>query len=166
MAPTDWTLSLRTSGRYHRGLDLFPPNQAFPALYTSLAPEIAIWEMVRRSAARNLAYLQNNVLNELEVDLTLILDVSDPSAVGLTQADLTGPDHQPCQELAEAALARGYQGLLVPSAALPGLNLVILPRNLPEPSPIRLLRSTELPIEMLAYEHQEGRPGQERRYRA
>ncbi len=166
VAPTDWSLSLRTSGRYHRGLDLFPPDQAFPALYTSLAPEIAIWEMVRRSAARNLAYLENNVLSELEVDLSHILDISDPAAVGLTAADLTGPDHQPCQELAEAALARGYQGLLVPSAALPGLNLVILPRNLPEPSPIRLLRSTDLPIEILAHQHSEDRPGQEQRYRA
>lgn len=112
--------------------------------------------MVRRSAARNLAYLQNNVLSELEVHLSRILDVSDPSAVGLTQADLTGPDHQPCQEPAEAASARGYQGLLVPSAALPGLNLVILPHNLPEPLPIRLFRSTELPIEILSDEHREG----------
>lgn len=163
VAPTDWILSLRTSGRYHRGLDLFPPEQAFPALYTSLGPEIAIWEMVRRSAARNLAYLKNNVLSELEVDLSRILDISDPGAVGLTSADLTGLDHQPCQQLAEAALVRGYQGLLVPSAALPGLNLVILPRNLPEPSPIRLLRSTDLPIEILAHQHSGDRPGQERR---
>lgn len=65
VTPTDWSLSQRTSGRYHRGLDLFPPEQAFPALYTSLAPEIAIWEMVRRSAARNLAYLKNSVLSDL-----------------------------------------------------------------------------------------------------
>ncbi len=55
VAADDWSLSLRSSGRYHRGLDLFPPSQAFAAPYTSLAPEIAIWEMVRRSAARNLA---------------------------------------------------------------------------------------------------------------
>ena len=65
IAASDWRLSLRTSGRYHRGLDLFPPEQAFAALYTSLAPEVAMWEMVRRSAARNLAYLQNNVLSQL-----------------------------------------------------------------------------------------------------
>src|SRR6266542_2186380 len=69
VAPADWSLSMRTSGRYHRGLDLFPPDQALAALYTSLAPGVAIWEMVRRSAVRNLACLQNNVLSELEVDL-------------------------------------------------------------------------------------------------
>ncbi|MFN0071186.1 MAG: RES family NAD+ phosphorylase [Chloroflexota bacterium] len=147
VAPTDFSLSLRTSGRYHRGLDLFPPDQAFPALYTSLAPEIALWEMVRRSAARNLAYLQNNVLSELEVGLSRILDLSDAAATGLTAADLTGPDHQPCQELAAAAMARRYEGLLVPSAAMPGLNLVLLPRNLPDPPPIRDLHSMELPLD-------------------
>ena len=163
LAPTDWSLSLRTSGRYHRGLDLFPPDQAFPALYTSLAPEIAIWEMVRRSAARNLAYLKNNILSELEVNLGRALDLADPATVGLTLADLTGSDQQPCQDLAAAAMVRGYEGLLVPSAALPGLNLVVLPRNLPEPAPIRVLRSTELPLDTIAQEHREGGPGQERR---
>lgn len=162
VAPTDWSLSLRTSGRYHRGLDLFPPDQAFPALYTSLAPEIAIWEMVRRSAARNLAYLQNNILTELEVNLSRVLDLSDPTTVGLTLADLRGPDHQPCQELAAAAMARAYEGLLVPSAALPGLNLIVLPRNLPEPPPIRVLRSTELPLDRIAQEQREGASGEDR----
>jgi RES domain-containing protein len=162
VAPTDWSLSLRTSGRYHRGLDFFPPDQAFPALYTSLAPEIALWEMVRRSAARNLAYLKNNLLSELEVDLARVLDLSDPAALGLTQADLTGTDQQACQKLAGAALARGYEGLLVPSAALPGLNLVLLPGNLSEPPPIRVVRSTELPLDTIAAEHREAAPDQDR----
>lgn len=90
VAPADWSLSLRTSGRYHRGLDLFPTDQAFPALYTSLAPEITIWEMVRRSAARNLAYLRNNVLTELEVDLGPVLDLSHHTVVGLGREALTG----------------------------------------------------------------------------
>lgn len=152
VAPTDWSLSLRTSGRYHRGLDLFPADQAFPALYTSLAPEIAIWEMVRRSAARNLAYLWNNVLAELEVDLGRVLDLSDPTVVGLGREELTGPDLSACQELAAAAVGRGVQGVLVPSAALAGSNLVHFPRNLPEPPPIRATRSTELPLDAIAQE--------------
>lgn len=155
VAPTDWSLSLRTSGRYHRGLDLFPPDQTFPALYTSLAPEVAIWEMVRRSAAQSLAYLQSNVLTELAVGLARALDYSDPAAAGLAATDLTGPDHQFCQEIAAAALARWYEGLLVPSAALPGVNLVLLPQNLPQPLPIRVTRSTELPLETIAQQHRE-----------
>lgn len=154
VTPTDWSLSLRSTGRYHRGLDLFPSDQAFPALYTSLAPEIAIWEMVRRSAARNLAYLRNILLSELEVNLGRALDLSEPATVGLTLADLTGSEQQSCQGLAAAAMARGYQGLLVPSAALPGLNLIVLPRNLPELPPIRVQRSTELPLDSIPRERQ------------
>lgn len=63
----DWGLWLCTSGRYHCGLDLFPPEQIWPAGYTSLAPQVAMWEMVRRSWARSLAFLRNNVLSELQV---------------------------------------------------------------------------------------------------
>lgn len=162
VAPTDWSLSLRTSGRYHRGLDLFPPDHVFPALYTSLAPEVAIWEMVRRTAARNLAYLQNNVLTELEVDLTRVLDAPDPAMVGLTPAEMTGPDQQPCQDLAAVAVTHGYEGMLVPSAALPGRNLVLLPTNLPEPPPMHIVRSTELPVETIALQRSEDDSEQER----
>jgi hypothetical protein len=146
----DWQLSLRTSGRYHCGLDLFPPDQVWPALYTSLAPELAIWEMVRRSAARNLAYLRNNVLTELAVDLARVLDCSDPVVVGLTRSDVTGPDHRLCHALAEAATAQGYEALLAPSAALPGTNLVVFPQHVAGPLPIRVVRSTELPLDSIA----------------
>lgn len=105
VASADSTLSRRTSCRYHRGLDLFPEDQAFPALYTSLAPEIALWEMVRRSASRNLAYLQNNVLSQLHVKLDRVLDLSDPTVLGLTLADLTGFDQRLCQRLAATAMS-------------------------------------------------------------
>lgn len=152
VAATDWSLSLRASGRYHRGLDLFPPDVVFPALYTSLSPEVAIWEMVRRSAARNLAYLKNNVLSELMVDLSPVLDLSDPTECGLDRADLTAPDQQLCQTLAATALSKGNAGLVVPSAALSGLNLVLLPRNLSAQSQFRVVRSTELPLDAIAHE--------------
>src|SRR5262245_20800681 len=36
--------ALILSGRYHRGRDLLPPRDAFPALNTSAGPEIATWE--------------------------------------------------------------------------------------------------------------------------
>lgn len=158
VAPTDWSLSLHSSGRYHRGLDLFGGDQAFPALYTSLAPEIALWEMVRRSAARNLGYLGDNVLTELEVDLDRVLDLSDPVVTILTREELTGDDSSVCEELAAAAVTRGFQALLAPSAALPGSNLVLFPQNLPEPPPIRPVRSTELPLDAIT----EQQPGRER----
>jgi hypothetical protein len=149
VAAVDWRLSLRSSGRYHRGLDLFADGEAFAALYTSLAPEIAIWEMVRRSAARDLSYLRNNILTELEVDLDRVLDLSNPSTIGIGLEELTGPDHSVCQDLAATAVATNFQGLLAPSAAMPGVNLVIFPRNLPEAPPIRAVRSTDLPLDTI-----------------
>lgn len=113
------------------------------------APETSIWEMVRRSAAQNLAYLQNNVLTELHVDLDRVLDISDPTVIGLALADLTGLDLDVCQELAKVARSRGVEALVVPSAALPGSNLVILPENLTQPLSIRVVRSTELPLDTI-----------------
>lgn len=143
----DWRLSLHTSGRYHKGLDLFPSDQVWPALYTSLAPEVSLWEMVRRSAARNLNFLNNNVLSELAVDLSHLLDLTDPPPATPALAAMVGQDHRFCQALAAAAIKRGCAGLLVPSAALPGTNLVIFPQNLPEPLPLRVVRSVELPLD-------------------
>ena len=62
-----------------------------------------------------------------------------------------------------AALARGYEGLLVPSAALPGLNLVIVLRNVPEPSRLRVVRSTALLLERITQEQREEASGEDRR---
>ncbi|MBA3329313.1 MAG: hypothetical protein H0T39_00320 [Actinobacteria bacterium] len=162
VAPTDWRLSLRTTGRYHRGLDLFPADQAFLALYTSLAPEIAIWEMVRQSTARNLAYLQNNVLTELEVSLERMLDLSHPAAIGLADSDLIGDDLQLCEKLAAVARDRGHEGLPVPSAALPGLNLVFMPRDHTADVQFRVVRSRDLPLDTITREHPDDARRQDR----
>jgi hypothetical protein len=119
-------------------------------LYTSLASDIAIWEMVRRSAARNLSFLKNNVLTELHVDVRRVLDLSDPATVGRTREQLTGSDVRLCQDLAAAALERGFQAMLVPSAALPGSNLVLFPTHLPDPPNIHVMGSTALPLDIIA----------------
>lgn len=158
VAGDDWGLSMRSSGRYHRGLDLFPHGEAFAALYTSVAPEIAIWEMVRRSAARNLAYLNNNVLTEMEADLERVLDTSQLSVNGMAHHDLTATDVRPCQRIGAAARSLDFEGLLVPSAALPGLNLVLLPDNLADRTCIRIVRSTELPLNAVVAKRHEDDP--------
>ena len=118
--------------------------------------------MVRRSASRNLVYLANNVLSELEFELDRILDLSEPEAIGLTATDLTGSDHQLCQEIAAAALERGHDGLLVPAAALAGLNLVVPPRNLPDSSRLRVRESTALPLDLVAQQREEDAPDEGR----
>jgi hypothetical protein len=106
--------------------------------------------MVRRSSARNLSYLRNNVLSGIELELSRVLDLSTPTAYELTDSDLTDPDNQLCQEIAAAALARQYDALLVPSAALPGTNLVVLPSNLASPTLLQVVRSIELPLDSFA----------------
>ena len=144
---TDWSLSLRSSGRYHRGQDLFSTDEIWPVLYTSTAPEVAIWEMVRRSASRNLEYLKNNILTELDVRLDRVLDLTHLTVMERYTAHLTGPDFHLCQEIASLARSRHFQGLLVPSAALEGMNLVITPDNLSDASDLKVVRSSELPID-------------------
>ena len=39
--------SLLASGRYHRGRDLFPPDEVWPALYLPLGPAICSGEVLR-----------------------------------------------------------------------------------------------------------------------
>ena len=144
---TDWSRSLETSGRYNRGRDLYP-DDAWPALYTSLDAETAVWEMVRRSLTRNPRFLTNQVLSEIAVGPIEVLDARDPVALNLTLADLTGTTMTITQDLAQAASGHGYQGLLVPSAAILGRhNLTILPANLSELSALRVVSSVDLHLE-------------------
>lgn len=103
--------------------------------------------MVRRSASRSFEYLKNNILTELDVRLDRVLDLTHHTVVELYTAQLTGPDFHLCQEIAALARSRQFQGLLVPSVALEGTNLVITPDNLPDASVLRVVQASELPID-------------------
>lgn len=53
----------------------------------------------------------------------VVLDLTDQSVrdlLGITEAELVGDDYSITQEIAEAARSAGFDGLLAPSAALPG----------------------------------------------
>ncbi len=106
---------------------MFPIEQTWSALYTSLGPEIAISEMVRHTSAPALPYLNSYRLSELAiVELTPVLDCRDVAAIGLTLNDVWHPkDYEPTQAITAAAMARGCQGILVPSATCLGDNLII-----------------------------------------
>ena len=123
-----------------------PDSTAWAALYTSRKPEVAVWEMVRRSAARDLHFLQNNVLSELDMELSAVLDLTDPRRIGLNQDDLTGSDTTICQSIGRMVVQRGIQGILVPSATHLGTNLVCFPQNFMPSSVVRLVQSTALPL--------------------
>ena len=104
--------------------------------------------MVRRSVARNIRYLENQQLTELEIAVSSVLDFRNPAALGLTPEDLTGLRSEVPWSLAQAAVERGAGGMLVPSAALHGNSLVLFPSNLPSVLPVRIVRSEALPLDL------------------
>ena len=58
-----------------------------------------------------------------------VLDLTDPAvqtALGITSADLVGDDYARCQAVASAARAAGADGLLGPSAAMPGCTTIAI----------------------------------------
>ena len=106
-----------------------------PALYTSLAPETALRE------ANQVGTLQPTTLVAYEADIGPLLDGVDIAALEPFQkspAELADPSWRdrmlsgkpvPTQELAEAAIAQGFAGIVVPSyargAPADALNLVL-----------------------------------------
>jgi len=106
-----------------------------PALYTSLAPETALRE------ANQVGTMQPTMLVAYEADIALLLDGRDSGArapFGMTPEALADPAWRdrmlagrpvPTQDLAEAAIAAGLRGIVVPSyargAPADALNLVL-----------------------------------------
>ncbi len=123
--------SLLVSGRYHRGPDLVPPDQVWPALYLALGAEICLSEVLRHLTPERLSRLNDYRLSEIAVDLVATLDCRDTTVLGLPRdALLHDSDYRVTQAVAAAAVARGAEGLLVLSATLLGDNLVVFPANL------------------------------------
>ena len=119
------------SGRYNRGLDRFPKEETFPALYLATGPEICLGEVYRHLTPELLPSLNDFRLSEISASLQEIADCRDPSALGLISGDLShDTDYRATQALGAAANSLGLEGLLVPSATGLGDNLVIFPQNL------------------------------------
>jgi hypothetical protein len=89
-AATDHGGSLRVSGRYHRAFDLYPAEQTFAALYTSLEPETCLGELIRHITPDLLPHLNGFRLSELSAQLSRVVDCRDPKRLGLQIEDLTG----------------------------------------------------------------------------
>lgn len=126
-APLSGEGAARFGGRFNR--------IGRPALYTSLAPETALRE------ANQVGTLQPTTFVAYQADIGPLLDGRDAAvleAFGLAPAELADPAWRdrmlsgkpvPTQELAEAAVAQGYVGIVVPSyargAPADALNLVL-----------------------------------------
>ena len=128
------TGSLKAGGRFN------PPGQ-FGALYTSLDATTAAKEVARGLRQRGVDPDQFPEgawwVYELEVRLEAVLDLTDADVLersGIQEDSLTGSDVNATREIAAQARERGYQALLVPSAAAAGSkNLAIFPDSLPAP---------------------------------
>ena len=133
--PLATTGSLKAGGRFN------PPNE-FGALYTSLDAKTAAQEVAKGLRARGIDPEQFPEgawwVYELEVKLESVLDLADPDVLqrsGISESSLTGSDVNATRRVAADARERGYEALLVPSAAASGSkNLVIfLERALANP---------------------------------
>lgn len=124
--------SLEAGGRFN------PPRE-FGALYTSLEATTAAKEVARGLKQRGVDPDQFPEgawwVYELEVKLEAVLDLTDPDVLrksGIQRDTLTGSDVNATREIAAQARERGYEALLVPSAAAANSrNLVIFVDKLP-----------------------------------
>jgi RES domain-containing protein len=126
-APMSGEGAARFGGRFNR--------LGRPALYTSLAPETALRE------GNQVGTLQPTTLVAYQADIWPLLDGRDTAAMapfGMAPPELADRSWRdrmlsgqpvPTQELSEAAIVRGYVGIIVPSyargAAADALNLVL-----------------------------------------
>src|SRR5215208_332771 len=140
--------SLRVSGRYHRGLNCFPEDQVFSALYLALAPEICLGEILRHVTSDSLPSLNNYRVSEICGRIETVLDCRDANILGLDPDDLMhdvnygdceDPFYTVTQSIGAVAFAKGAEGILTSSATRLGDNLVLFPGNLSPNSELRVV---------------------------
>lgn len=128
---TDAGGSRKVSGRYNRGLDLFPESGVWAALYLALGADVCLGEILRHITPDLLPQLNGYRLSELTVRLTAVLDCRNVAALDLQPTDLWhDSDCFIPRAIAAAAIAQGMEGLIVPSATRLGDNLIIFPELL------------------------------------
>jgi RES domain-containing protein len=114
--------SLKYGGRYN-------PARHFGVLYLSESKEVCLAERSQKTAANLLEF---QVIGKIKVTCTDVLDLTNTKnlkTLGLTAADLTLPGNTAGwklpQQISYVARQTKIKGLLVPSAATKGKNLVI-----------------------------------------
>ena len=110
---------------------------AFGAVYCGESRAVCVAEIRKRAAGQPVS---PHRLARIRVALHRVLNLTDPAtlaALDLRPEDLVGDDWQRTQRLGAQARAAGFEGLLVPSAAGTGHNLVIFPDCLDARSRVR-----------------------------
>lgn len=111
--------SLNASGRWGIGGDDPFGRSPFPVLYAATSAQLATWEYIRhskRDTADEIWRRLRTATTHLAVDLPSVLDLREPSKLGLAPGALIGDDYSLPQEIAIAAYALGLSGILAPTA--------------------------------------------------
>lgn len=102
-------------------------------LYASMERDVAIRELGRHASR---AHLQGALAaGKINVRLQKVLDLTQAAVrakLGLSIEDLVSRDCSITQAISLQARKAGFQGLLVPSAAGGGVNLIVFENNLAE----------------------------------
>ncbi len=124
--PLGTTGSLRAGGRFNS------PGE-FGAVYTSFDAATAAKELARGLRQRGIdpAEYPSGAwwIYELEIRTEAVLDLTDLNVlqrIGVQKDSLTGSDVDGTRRIAAEARSRGYEALLVPSAAPPESNNLVI----------------------------------------
>jgi hypothetical protein len=121
---TPWRVSpSRSPGRYNADGD--PPVQ-----YWSTHPLGPAAEMIRVDGATSLEHLRDVQLRlwaaQVIIDDLIEVDFDNAPDHGIDPEALVGEDYEPTQALARRLRLNGADGLIAPSAALPGTQTVVI----------------------------------------
>ena len=149
-AGNDASGSLLTTGRFNRGTDQYAAPETWPALYTALAPHVALGERLRHTTPESLGQLSHQRLSRLRVRLQVVLDLcradgcADIGVVGLDLDSLCRPgNYDRSHQIADVARGRA-EALLVPSCTrFPEGNLIIFPDRLHAESAVEIMESQD-----------------------
>ncbi len=124
------------------------------AVYVCEDPQTAVEELRRRAklARRRLASFTPRSMLVLEVVLHRILDLVEPGLRddwGLSEEDLESDEYGPCQGVAAAAAAAGFEAIRWPSATASGISLAVFFDRLVPGSGMRVRADCDLDLEML-----------------
>lgn len=137
-----------TSGSFEKG-GRWNVKGKFGAIYTTLTKEGCRAEFERGLAIGRISpegARKTRDMVEIEVNLSRVFDFTrkeNLERMGVTRKDLASDDPTICQLLAMIIYKAGFEGVLVPSAAGTGTNLVIYPDNLDEKSKLKEITRKE-----------------------
>jgi RES domain-containing protein len=122
----------------------------FGALYTSLTPDTAGREIARYFTVPPIGGFE---LASIRLHLTRVLDLTRPNSLaraGISDEQLIASQYSVTQEIGLSAWENGFEGLITPSAAIPGQhNLAVFLDNQQPSWRIELTGRSELflPVE-------------------